>query len=117
MDNFVKCFDAVSMVTDEATAQFSPLWKENRENKKLLAQYCRAIDSLSDEFGGKSFDVEVDDVKMTVTVRLECDDMTLKSQAHKYYDLVKRSVSFGFSASKSGDLVVEFVFPSIWERA
>lgn len=117
MDNFVECFYAVSMVTDEATAQFSPFWKENRESKKILAQHCRAIDSLSDEFGGKAFDVEVDDIKMTVTVRLECDDMTLKSKTHKYYDLVKRSVSFGFSTSKSGDLVVEFVFPSIWERA
>ena len=117
MSSFVKCFDAVTMVTDEATAQFAPMWRENKESKRILEQYCRAIDALSNEFGGESFDVEVDDIKMTITIRLECIDMTIKAQEHKYYELAQRAVSFGFSVSESGNLVVEFVFPSIWEKA
>ena len=117
MSSFVKCFDAFSMVVDEATSQFAPIWKENKENKRVLAQYCEAIDSMLDEFGGESFEVDVDDVKMTITVKLECRDMTLETQKHKYYDLAQRALSFGFSVSESGNLVVEFVFPSIWERA
>lgn len=117
MGSFVKCFDTVSMVVDEATSQFAPIWKENKESKRILAQYCRVIDALSDEFGGESFEIDVDDVKMTITIKLECQDMTLESQKHKYYDLAQRALSFGFSVSESGNLVVEFVFPSIWERA
>ena len=117
MGSFVKCFDAVSTVVDEATSRFAPIWKENKESKRILAQSCGAIDSLSDEFGGESFEVDVDDIKMTITVRLECQDMTLGSQKHKYYDLAQRALSFGFSVSESGNLVIEFVFPSIWERA
>ena len=116
MGSFVECFDMVSMVVDEATSQFAPIWKENKESKRILAQYCGVIDSLSDEFGGESFEVDVDDIKMTITIRLECQDMTLESQKHKYYDLAQRALSFGFSVSESGNLVVVFVFPSIWER-
>ena len=33
MGSFVKCFDAVSMVVDEATSRFAPIWKENKESK------------------------------------------------------------------------------------
>ena len=117
MGSFVKCFDAVSMVVDEATAQFAPIWKENKERKQILKQYCDAIDALSNEFGGESFEVDVDDIKMTISIKLECHDMILDSQKHKYYDLAKRALSFGFSVSESGNLVVEFVFPRIWEKA
>ena len=34
MGSFIKCFDAVSMVVDEATSRFAPIWKENKESKK-----------------------------------------------------------------------------------
>ena len=38
MDSFVKCFDVVSMVVDEANSQFAPLWKPNEEKYKILKQ-------------------------------------------------------------------------------
>lgn len=34
MGSFVKCFDTVSMVIDEATSQFAPIWKEDKESKR-----------------------------------------------------------------------------------
>ena len=116
MSSFVKCFDAVTMVTDEATSQFAPMWRENKESKRILEQYCRAIDALSGEFGGMSFEVEADDIKMTITIKLECSDMTIKAQKYKYYELAQRALSFGFSVSESGNLVAQFVFPGIWEK-
>lgn len=47
---FVNCFDIVQMVTDEASAQFAPLFCENKEAKAILHQYCDAIDVLAREF-------------------------------------------------------------------
>lgn len=117
MSSFVKCYDTVSMVIDEATSRFAPLWKENRESKRILAQYCRVIDDLVNEFDGESLEVDVDEIQMTISIKIECQDITLESQKHKYYGLASRAVSFGFSVSNNGNLVVEFVFPSIWERA
>lgn len=64
MSNFVKCFDVVSMVVDEATDQFSQLWKINKERYEILKQYCDVLDSLVEEFDGESFNVEVDDISM-----------------------------------------------------
>lgn len=47
---FVNCFDVMQMVTDEASAQFAPLFCENKEAKAILHQYCDAIDVLAREF-------------------------------------------------------------------
>lgn len=112
----VKCFDVVSQVAEEATAQFSPLWEIDKEKYQILKQYCEVIDSLALEFDGESFDIEVDDIAMTFSIKLECVDMTIKSKTHRYYDLIQRADSFGFSATKNGNLVVEFVFPSVWRK-
>ena len=116
MSSFVKCFDAVSMVVEEATNQFSPLWKLDKEKYRILEQYCQVIDGLSDEFDGISYDVEIDDIAMTIAVTLECQDINIQQQSHKYYALAQRAVTFGFSTSEDGNLNVKFVFPSVWNK-
>ena len=115
--SFVKCFDVVSMVVEEATKQFAPLWKLHEECNGILGQYCSVIDSLAEEFGGESFDVSVDDVDMTITVVMECADMVIESKNHKFYIIAQRANSIGFSVSEDGNLNVKFVFPSVWVRA
>ena len=114
--SFVNCFDVVSMVVEEATKQFAPLWKLNKENNKILEQYCSVIDSLAEEFGGMSFNVTVDDIAMTIAIEMECEDMTLESTTHKFYSLARRANAIGFSVSEGGNLNVKFVFPSVWSR-
>lgn len=113
----VKCFDVVTMVTDEATRQFSPMLRENEERKKILEQYCGALDRLSEEFDGESFEVEVDDVKMTIAVRMECQDIIIPSPDHLFYKLALHALSVRFSHVSNDMMSVEFVFPSIWEKA
>ena len=116
MSSFAKCFDVVSMVVDEATAQFDPIWRPNNEKLRILKQYCGVLDSLAEEFGGVSFDGEVDDIAMTIAIQMECQDMTIESQQHKYYSLAQRAISFGFSATDEGLLNAKFVFPSMWDK-
>lgn len=117
MSSFVKCFDVVSMVVEEATERFSPSWRVNQKSYDILRQYCEVLDFLAKEFDGESFDVEVDEIKMTVAISMECHDMVIESQDHKYFSLAKRALSFGFSVSENGLLCMKFVFPSVWERA
>lgn len=114
--SFIKCFDVVSMVVEEACDQFSPLWKLDKEKYRVLERYCKIIDDLSDEFDGISYDVEVDDITMTIAITLECQDMNIQQQSHKYYALAQRAVTFGFSVSNDGNLNVEFVFPGVWYK-
>lgn len=113
---FVTCFDVVTMVTDEATKQFSPGFRENQERKEILKQYCEAIDALAKEFGGESFEVDVDDIKMTISIKMECPDMVIQSKNHVFYALSERAISVGFSHGDGDMISVEFVFPSIWEK-
>ncbi len=114
--SFVKCFDVISMVIEEATNQFSPLWEVDKDSCDILKQYCSVIDSLAEEFNGESFDVSIDDIKMTIGITLECPDITIESAAHNFYKLAQRSNSVSFSVSEDGNLNVKFVFPSVWRK-
>lgn len=116
MSNFVKCFDIVSMVIDEATSQFAPFWKIDEEKYRILEQYCNTLDHLAEEFDGESFDIEVDDVAMTITITMECNEITIESKNHKYYNIAQCAMAFGFSVSEDGLLCVKFVFPSVWSK-
>lgn len=116
--SFVKCFDVVSMVVEEGCNQFKPLWKIDQEKYKILAQYCSAIDKLSTEFNGVCFEVDVDDIAMTISITLTCKEMSVSSNNHPLVELLKKAASVSFGASEEEDCVdVKFVFPGIWERA
>lgn len=114
---FVKCFDAVEMVTDEATKRFAPLFQENRESKNILHQYCDALDSIAQEFDGESFEVEVDEINMTIGIKLECPDIVIQTKEHRFCALAARALALKFSHGEGDTVAVEFVFPSIWEKA
>lgn len=114
----IKCFDIVDMVLSEASSQFSPIWVEDREKKEILKQYCGVLDQVCDDFGGDSFDVEVDDTKMTIAIKMFCSEMTIESKKHPLFELIKRAKSVAFAYEpESKNMSVRLVFPSIWKKA
>lgn len=114
----IRCFDITEMVLDEATEQFSPIWVVDEEKKKVLKQYCEALDILSEEFNGQAFEVDVDEVKMTISIKMFCEEITVYEEPHLFYDLGGRALSMSFSYSEEDDtMAVEFVFPSIWKKS
>ena len=115
--SFVKCFDVANMVIEDASERFKPLWRINTERLGILEEYCNAIDALSREYGGESFEVEVDEITMEVTVALECDEIVIENYHHVLYELVKRTVRYGFAVSEDGNLLVKFVFPGLWDKS
>lgn len=112
----IKTFDVASMVIEEANDRFAPIWEPNEEKCRILEQYCGAIDALIKDFDGESLDVEVDEIKMTICIQIECADMTIEACEHKYFELIQRANSFGFKATGNDTMLVEFVFPSIWDK-
>lgn len=114
----IRCFDIAEMVLDEATEQFSPIWVVDEEKKGALKQYCDALDILSEEFNGQAFEVDVDEVKMTISIKMFCDEIEVCDETHLLYKLGKVAKSMSFSYSKEDDtMAVEFVFPSIWKKS
>lgn len=112
----LKCFNVASLVIDEATEQFSPLWKIDKEKLTIFKQYCAVIDELVNEFDGLELTVDVDDIKLTISVEIVCEDVTIQESEHRFYDLAERAVEMSFMKSDDGDIAVRFVFPSIWTR-
>jgi hypothetical protein len=114
--NFITCFDVVSMVVDEATERFAPLWRVDNERYDVLRQYCEALDQVAAEFDGESFEVEVDEIKMTIAITMTCSDLTVQSASHVLYQLGERALSLRFNTTAEGDLAVTLTFPSVWEK-
>lgn len=118
MESVIKCFDVVNMVVEEASDRFKPLWKVDEEKLDILHEYCDAIDGILKEFDGDSVDVDIDEIKMTISITIECEDLTIESKEHQFHQLVERAVKFGFAKSAEREVMcVNFVFPSVWDKA
>ena len=113
----VKCFDVANMAIEDANERFAPIWKANSDKLDMLKKYCAALDELAQEFDGTSFEVEIDEIDMSVSIALECDEIIIESNDHVIYQLAQRAIKYGFSISEDGKLLIKFVFPSIWEKA
>lgn len=115
--NKITCFDVVSEIVSEANKRFEPIWKISAEKYDILKQYCEILDGVSSEFSGISFEVEVNEITMEIGILIECEDeIVITDNTHVFYEITKRSVQHGFSVSEEGNLLVKFVFPSVWEK-
>ncbi len=112
----ITCYDAVSMVTDEATAQFGSLWKVNKSRQNELKRSCGLIDSLAGECGGISYEVDVDDITMEISVAMECDELVINDKSSAFYELLVRIKGLKF-CSTDENLCIKLVFGSIWDKA
>ena len=113
----VKCYDVASMVIEAANERFAPIWKPDTKFLKGFQACCDAIDTLADEFGGISFDVEVNEDNMEITVVLECDEVIIEQENHTLYNLIMRTIRYGFSTSEEGSLLISLIFPGIWSKS
>lgn len=112
----IKCYDVVSMVTDEATSQFGSLWRVNESRQDELKRSCELIDNLAGECGGISYEVYVDDITMEISVAMECDELVVKSKDNAFYGLLGRIKGLKF-CSTDDNLCIRLRFGSIWDKA
>lgn len=113
---FIKTYDIVDMVIDEATEQFGNRFVVTASKRKNLKTDCELIDRLVSEFDCESAEAEIDDETMKLTVSLVCHDMILEyGRTNPFFSVIQHAESFKFSAS-ADSLKVDFVFTGIWER-
>lgn len=112
----ITCYDAVSMVTDEATAQFGFLWKVNKSRQDELKCSCELIDNLAEECGGISYEVDVDDITMEISVAIECEELVVKSKDNVFYELLGKIKRLKFCSTED-NLCIKLTFDSIWDKA
>lgn len=117
--SLVKCFDVVSMVTDEAGSQFGRLWEVDKEKELALKKCCEIIDTLAEEFGGISYEVEVDDITMDITVSLVCNEIVVEGAEHGLYSSMQCAKRFAVKRATEGEetIQLDYVFPGIWNKA
>lgn len=113
----IKCYDVLEPVLNETTERFGAVWKQNEAYTKILQQYCSAIDGFLEEFNAYGVSAEVCEEDLTIHITMESDDMVIENKKHLFYQIMVRSIAVRFRPSEDNNLEVEFVFPSIWEKA
>lgn len=115
---FMNCYSMTEIVTDEASPQFAPLWREDKQRKRFLKTCCNDIDTLASLVNADSLGVEIDDVEMTITISIECDKIVMESRQHKLYEIAGKAaeVKFAVSQEDQNKLLICFVFPGIWKH-
>lgn len=114
--SFAKCFDVVSVVTEEASKQFGIAWRVDKDKERALENDCVIIDALSEEFNGVSFEVDINEISMDITVSLVCTEMIIESPSHKLYDVLQHTKKFAVKRADDDGIQLDFVFPGIWEK-
>lgn len=112
--SFMKCFDAVTMVTDEATKQFGSLLQEDADKKLALQESCELIESLANQFGGVAYETEVDDETTEISVGLTCEEFETDATSSKLYELLERAKKVEFKTSDNEHIEIVFTFGGIW---
>ena len=111
----INTFNVLSEVLNEASKQFGGTWKASQNKLNVLKQYCAAIDLLCEEVDASTLETSVDDIKMTISIKVQCPEVVIKTKENLFYMLMSRTVRTDFSQI-DGELLIDFVFPSIWEH-
>lgn len=115
--SFIKCFDVVEMVTTEATKQFGRLFAESDKKKKQLKEYCEKVDVIAEQFGGVSYEAEVDDETMDITVSLVCVEFETDKSSTAFYGLMQDAKKVTFKPCGDSEIQIDFIFNGIWNKA
>lgn len=105
-------------VIDEANRQFAPLFRINEERLDIFRQYCAALDTFIEEFGGSTLEVNVDEEDMTVHMKMELEELVVDDRDRAVFtQLVERALSMRVEHGDGDTVCIQLVFPSLWERA
>ncbi len=115
--SFIKCFDVVEMVTTEATEQFGSLLAESEDKKAQLRTSCEKVDIIAEQFGGISYEAQVDDETTDITVVLVCVEFETDKTSTVFYSLMQDAKKVVFKSCDGGEIQISFIFNGIWDRA
>ncbi len=113
----IRCYEAVEIILDKATKQFSPAFKEDSEEKRKFERYCDWITLISDEFSGEAYDIEIDDITMDISVALTCKEIETTAQTPVFYMLLSKAKNVKLTAVDDTHIKINLVFPGIWVQA
>lgn len=115
--SFAKCFDVVTMVTEEATKQFGSLLRVDKEKECSLKACCEIIDDIAKEHNGISYEVEVDRDTTDITISLSLGYFEMVDDVNNLYAIISRTKRLDIKFYDPDTLQIDFVFKGIWSRA
>ena len=109
-------YSVVSMVVDEATKQFSPLYTPVQERMDILKQYCKAFDDIIAKSDGEEFECTVDEISKETSITMVIADLIIEDRKDPFHQLMQRSLSTTIQSAGNDSIRVKMVFPSLWDH-
>ncbi|MCD7821039.1 MAG: hypothetical protein LUG64_02380 [Clostridiales bacterium] len=101
-------------VTDEATRQFGYLFHEDQTRKQDLQTCCKHIDNLAERFNGVSYDIEVNEDTMDISIALNCDEFQIEDHSDEICVLMDYTKYVSFKKYAEDVVQIKFIFDGIW---
>lgn len=109
------CFEMAMEVIKEADKVIGRRGELNTEYLDIFKQYCGVIDYLIEDNYVEEYSFSIDKMSQNIRITMISNDFqVLGNITSGYYQLLKRSVSFGFY-SKYEKVAVYIEFPSLWD--
>ena len=116
----MKAFEAMLIVTDEATERFAPLLREDEAAKSHMESICDMIDWFAEQTDAEEFDIVVDEDTTDITINVVCSSFTAEPGGERsvFFDLLStaKSVTFSATSYEDSDISVGFRYGGIWYK-
>lgn len=109
-----KTFDIANTVIEEASTRFKPLFGLNEQKLKAFEEHCSVVDSFIQATDAKTLTVDVDEIKMTVTLIFELDEISVEA-GNTLLQLTEK-VERICVRPKNNELELTLLFKSLWDK-
>lgn len=106
------CFDIVKIIIEEASNQFSPLFREDPFKLSRLKSQCDYIDKIANQYNGISCEVEIDSITTEISIILALDDKSLVLSSIILPQLAQSEIFF----DEEHSICLKFIVPGIWSK-
>ena len=111
-------FGICKMVIEEANKRFAPLFAPDTERIDILKEYCGVIDEMLAEFGGETFEAEIDETDMTVRLSMTLNSVEVcDTKNARIQQLLRRALRFSVSHADDDHILLSLIFPSLWVKS
>lgn len=110
MSGFVKCYDTLEMVIEDATKQLGVVFCENAKAKSDLKVICDNIDSMIEQYGGVSYEVSMDRATMDVTISLVCEGFETEREISSFHRVCACAKKLVFKQADEDHVQIDFIF-------
>ena len=96
------------------TNRVSQSLKTDKQKQLTLERCSKIIDTLSERFGGTSYEVEMDKETPDTIIAFVCEEFSVYTASDDFYKLVRKAKKVEFKSYEEERIQIYFTLDSVW---